>query len=233
MHHPFPTFPSHIPETHVGLLDAHADAHSHSRSASQSTCTGFEPPQSLYHLQPTPYLDAGIYPPRIRESKGLSFPLRALDLFESKAKAKDKGKRPSTANSAANTSIFHEHAALTQAGLWASTERQRTSFHAALTLDAALNPPRLRESKGHSFSLRALDLLESKTKAKVRSKRPTSADASLNTQTVLFDEHALPTQAQLRAAAALPVIAASGVRIPFGDLWADSQTIIFFIRHFW
>ncbi|ETW83292.1 hypothetical protein HETIRDRAFT_316732, partial [Heterobasidion irregulare TC 32-1] len=48
-----------------------------------------------------------------------------------------------------------------------------------------------------------------------------------------FQGDALPARAQLAAAAALPVIAESGVRIPFGDLWADARTVVLFIRHFW
>ncbi|KAF8896123.1 hypothetical protein BD779DRAFT_563437 [Infundibulicybe gibba] len=46
-------------------------------------------------------------------------------------------------------------------------------------------------------------------------------------------EWALPTPAQLEHAASLPVIAASGLRIPFGSLFATQRTIVIFIRHFW
>jgi hypothetical protein len=48
-----------------------------------------------------------------------------------------------------------------------------------------------------------------------------------------FDEHMLPTKDQLSAAASLVVISENGVRIPFGDLWANRKTVVCFIRHFW
>lgn len=47
-----------------------------------------------------------------------------------------------------------------------------------------------------------------------------------------FDEYALPTRAQIQQAATLHVIAESGVRVPFGDLWMRQKTIVLFIRHF-
>jgi hypothetical protein len=48
-----------------------------------------------------------------------------------------------------------------------------------------------------------------------------------------FDEHALPTEAQLSAAASLSIIAESGVRVEFGDLWRTQKAVVLFIRHFW
>ncbi|KAF5366652.1 hypothetical protein D9615_010600 [Tricholomella constricta] len=46
-------------------------------------------------------------------------------------------------------------------------------------------------------------------------------------------EWALPTLAQLARAAALPVIAASGLRLPFAALFAARPTVVLFLRHFW
>jgi hypothetical protein len=43
----------------------------------------------------------------------------------------------------------------------------------------------------------------------------------------------LPTHEQLTRAASLFVIAESGVRIPFGSLFAKQRAIVIFIRHFW
>jgi hypothetical protein len=43
----------------------------------------------------------------------------------------------------------------------------------------------------------------------------------------------LPTHEQLARAASLLVIAESGVRVPFGSLFAKQRTIVIFIRHFW
>lgn len=48
-----------------------------------------------------------------------------------------------------------------------------------------------------------------------------------------FKEHALPTPKQLLDASSCVVIAESGVRIPFGDLFKHQKSIIIFIRHFW
>ncbi|KAF8071747.1 hypothetical protein FPV67DRAFT_894675 [Lyophyllum atratum] len=42
-----------------------------------------------------------------------------------------------------------------------------------------------------------------------------------------------PTPAQLARAAALPVVAASGLRVPFGSLFATRRTVVVFVRHFW
>ena len=47
-----------------------------------------------------------------------------------------------------------------------------------------------------------------------------------------MDETTLPTHEQLKLAASLPVVAESGVRIPFGDLCERGQTLFVFIRHF-
>lgn len=48
-----------------------------------------------------------------------------------------------------------------------------------------------------------------------------------------FEENAPLTEGQLRFAASLDVIAESGVRVPFGELWKHRKTIVCFIRHFW
>ncbi|KAG6879604.1 hypothetical protein C0992_000632 [Termitomyces sp. T32_za158] len=47
------------------------------------------------------------------------------------------------------------------------------------------------------------------------------------------DQSSLPTPAQLTRAASLPVIAASGLRVPFASLFAARPTIVVFTRHFW
>ncbi|KAG5651344.1 hypothetical protein H0H81_009007 [Sphagnurus paluster] len=46
-------------------------------------------------------------------------------------------------------------------------------------------------------------------------------------------EWAHPTRSQLARAAALPLIAASGLRVSFAALFATRRTIVIFIRHFW
>lgn len=48
-----------------------------------------------------------------------------------------------------------------------------------------------------------------------------------------FDEHALPTPRQLAEAASCVVIAESGLRVTFGDIFRDQKTVVLFIRHFW
>jgi hypothetical protein len=48
-----------------------------------------------------------------------------------------------------------------------------------------------------------------------------------------FEEHVLPSASQLALAADLPVIAASGLRLRFGDLWRKRRTVVLFLRHFW
>jgi hypothetical protein len=48
-----------------------------------------------------------------------------------------------------------------------------------------------------------------------------------------FHRTALPTHADLEAAAKLDVISESGIRVPFGTLFHDKKTIVVFIRHFW
>lgn len=42
-----------------------------------------------------------------------------------------------------------------------------------------------------------------------------------------------PTPAQLAHAASLPVIAESGLRVPFAALFAAQRTVVVFVRHFW
>lgn len=48
-----------------------------------------------------------------------------------------------------------------------------------------------------------------------------------------FNEYALPTPKQLLDASSCVLIAESGIRVPFGDLFRDQKTIVIFIRHFW
>ncbi|THH08582.1 hypothetical protein EW145_g2610 [Phellinidium pouzarii] len=90
-------------------------------------------------------------------------------------------------------------------------------------LDAGLVPQ--RKSRLFSFSSRSLlssrvDLYESKKALKVQ------------TMNYPFEEYALPTPEQLQAAASLFVVAESGVRLRFGDLWKLEQTVVIFVRHF-
>ncbi|KAH0585384.1 hypothetical protein H2248_008621 [Termitomyces sp. 'cryptogamus'] len=47
------------------------------------------------------------------------------------------------------------------------------------------------------------------------------------------DPWALPTPSQLARAASLPVIAPSGLRVPFASLFTARPTVVVFIRHFW
>lgn len=49
---------------------------------------------------------------------------------------------------------------------------------------------------------------------------------------IVPDENMLPTHEQLKLAMSLPVVADSGVRVPFGDLCESGQTLVVFIRHF-
>jgi hypothetical protein len=53
------------------------------------------------------------------------------------------------------------------------------------------------------------------------------------TPQIARSEWALPTHEQLARAASLLVIAESGVRVPFGSLFAKQRAIVIFIRHFW
>ncbi|GJE96261.1 AhpC/TSA antioxidant enzyme-domain-containing protein [Phanerochaete sordida] len=48
-----------------------------------------------------------------------------------------------------------------------------------------------------------------------------------------FDEDRLPSREQLARAAELVVVAQTGVRVPFGGLFAERKTVVVFIRHFW
>ncbi|KAG6902825.1 hypothetical protein C0995_010710 [Termitomyces sp. Mi166 len=67
---------------------------------------------------------------------------------------------------------------------------------------------------------------------------PPSSSASttssfVHVSTPVSTEWSLPTLSQLTRAASLPVIAASGLRVPFASLFAPRPTIVVFIRHFW
>ncbi|KIM84207.1 hypothetical protein PILCRDRAFT_68330 [Piloderma croceum F 1598] len=60
--------------------------------------------------------------------------------------------------------------------------------------------------------------------------RPATAPAASVTS---VEENRKPTQKQLSEAASLLVIAESGVRVSFGDLFLARKTVVIFIRHFW
>ncbi|KII85110.1 hypothetical protein PLICRDRAFT_145799 [Plicaturopsis crispa FD-325 SS-3] len=62
--------------------------------------------------------------------------------------------------------------------------------------------------------------------------RPTTAPAA-SPSVNLFEENTLPSTEALERAAELLVVAESGVRVPFGDLWRGQKTVVIFIRHFW
>jgi hypothetical protein len=62
-----------------------------------------------------------------------------------------------------------------------------------------------------------------------RSKRPATAPVSV----APTEENSIPTIGQLAEAASLFVIAESGVRVSFGDLFLERRTVVIFIRHFW
>ena len=66
-----------------------------------------------------------------------------------------------------------------------------------------------------------------------RSRLSGSSTVSDGTTALPFDVSTPPTLEQLSRAAALDVIAESGVRVPFGRLFMGQRTIICFIRHFW
>jgi hypothetical protein len=48
-----------------------------------------------------------------------------------------------------------------------------------------------------------------------------------------FEGDTLPARAQLADAAALDVVAETGVRVRFGDLFCERPTLVLFLRHFW
>ncbi len=48
-----------------------------------------------------------------------------------------------------------------------------------------------------------------------------------------FDEHAGLTKDQIQRVSSFTVVAQNGLRMPFGELFRDSKTIVIFIRHFW
>ena len=60
--------------------------------------------------------------------------------------------------------------------------------------------------------------------------RPTTAPAASYAP---VEESRKPTRRQLSEAASLVVIASSGVRVSFGDLFLARKTVVIFIRHFW
>ena len=63
-----------------------------------------------------------------------------------------------------------------------------------------------------------------------RLKRPSTAPAATVTSA---EENRSLTLTQLAEAASLFVVAESGVRVPFGDLFLGRKTVVIFIRHFW
>ena len=78
--------------------------------------------------------------------------------------------------------------------------------------------PRLRP-RTHSYSLQ-----------QISSTRPTTVPATF---VAPVGEDRIPTHKQLSEAASLPVIAESGVRVYFGDLFLRRKIVVIFIRHFW
>ncbi|KIP01506.1 hypothetical protein PHLGIDRAFT_80489, partial [Phlebiopsis gigantea 11061_1 CR5-6] len=48
-----------------------------------------------------------------------------------------------------------------------------------------------------------------------------------------FDAGRMPSREQLARAAALDVVSETGVRVPFGELFARRKVVVVFIRHFW
>ena len=93
-------------------------------------------------------------------------------------------------------------------------------------------------TKHHVRSSRGLSEPESMTTTRLRptkSGRRHCWDRGMAEETAMapFDEHAGLSKDQLQRAAALTVVAQSGVRVPFGDLFRERKTIVIFIRHFW
>lgn len=60
-----------------------------------------------------------------------------------------------------------------------------------------------------------------------------SVEVELNSLELPPGEWALPTEAQLRRAAALPLTGADGTAVRFGALFTAHRTAVVFIRHFW
>ncbi|KAF8895935.1 hypothetical protein CPB85DRAFT_1229681 [Mucidula mucida] len=60
-----------------------------------------------------------------------------------------------------------------------------------------------------------------------------SLPTNLPSNSAISNEWMLPSPTQLDRAASLPLIAPSGLRVPFGALFAHKRSIIVFIRHFW
>jgi len=77
------------------------------------------------------------------------------------------------------------------------------------------------------FSFNSHSLLKARVNVVVEDKSKTVGSAPSP-----FDEHAMPTLEQVRAAASLYVVAESGVRVRFGELWEGEQTVVIFLRHF-
>ena len=60
-----------------------------------------------------------------------------------------------------------------------------------------------------------------------------AAEVDLDSLELPPGEWALPTEAQLRRAAALPLTGADGTSVRFGELFTAHRTAVVFIRHFW
>jgi hypothetical protein len=78
--------------------------------------------------------------------------------------------------------------------------------------------PRLRP-RSHSYSLQQIS--------------PTCPTTAPATFVAPVGEGRMPTHKQLSEAASLPVVAESGVRVYFGDLFLRRKIVVIFIRHFW
>ncbi|KAI0707186.1 AhpC/TSA antioxidant enzyme-domain-containing protein [Earliella scabrosa] len=91
---------------------------------------------------------------------------------------------------------------------------------------------RARSSHGHGHT--SDSGVEPKGRARTTNGGPRRHHRSREEPSVVtFDEHAGLTKDQIQKAASLTVIAQSGIRVQFGELFKDRKTIVIFIRHFW
>ena len=96
-------------------------------------------------------------------------------------------------------------------------------------LDAGFAPPRQRT---RFFSFTTKTALKARPELNSVLKEKPASKSSQKKQVSVFNEHAFPSPEQLQRAASTLVVADSGVRVRFGDLWEQRKTIIVFIRHF-
>lgn len=98
-------------------------------------------------------------------------------------------------------------------------------------LDAGLTYSPTSAKRNKFFTLGSRSFQRSRTDLREFGEKTRSA-SRLGYMAVAPDDNALPTHEQLKLAASVPVVAESGVRIPFGDLCERGQTLVVFIRHF-